>query len=528
MLFSNRKDMEFGNGEICNIKKYTTNVIPDDLPSCKALDWGIPTINVAYKLEETDVGAENEYDYHDDIHYQQDKYMRNAMTDRNCEIPFSESDIPSYNITKNSGALNVRYNGGRGTTDYRPSHPEMMIGQDIHAGEDTGLKLAELKRYTAQRSEDAEVRMGNNDIDTIPEQPWADPEISYAKKAAMKWTNAVNKTWSWPQFYNINISHQTELNPEGNKENIHNCATACTNEEINANAAYDDLGKVIHQQIGYEYNLGQYQNPTIEFQEGDYSKHMSTKHPERAEEIRIKNKQGNASFTKDSKKTKDYKAKLYKAMKSAAETQKISGKMGVSDKSRKVKSGEEFKNRSVIRDIQENRKKNKEIMSNIRSGIHQTKDMGFLNREKQNQIKETLQMKSNMVKGSRNEGNINFLQRNIVNSMKLNRESRAKLCATSLANNVDRQKIMRDIETTHKTGCSQKSKCYTGGTGEYLEESRKVADAPTQVFYDNPYTHHSKSKLLDTPKSRTESFASTHEGIENISDTTKNNGRNRW
>ena len=107
------------DSKLCNITNYRNGAIPDDLPDCRAMSYGGgPTIELAYKLEATDMGYSNYEDSQADLIYAQDNYMRNAVTDRNLEIPFSETDLPGYNTTRNSGALNLRYNGGRGSTDY--------------------------------------------------------------------------------------------------------------------------------------------------------------------------------------------------------------------------------------------------------------------------------------------------------------------------------------------------------------------------------------------------------------------------
>ena len=96
----------------CLIPEYPheTNY-PKTLPNCRA-GWdsreGIPTTMMLDKLEETDMGY-NEYEnYLDKVDCDVYAYMRNAVTDRNLEQPFAESDLPNYNATKNSGALNIR------------------------------------------------------------------------------------------------------------------------------------------------------------------------------------------------------------------------------------------------------------------------------------------------------------------------------------------------------------------------------------------------------------------------------------
>lgn len=516
--------------KLCNITNYRNSAIPDDLPSCKALDYGgLPVISMAYKLEETDLGFENNQDAMADLVYAQDNYFRNAITDRNLEIPFAESDLPSYNSTRNSGALNLRYNGGRGSTDYMPNHAEMLIGSDPFAGQDTGLKLADLKSYTARRANDATVRMGNDSAMEIPEQPWGDPEISFAKKDIQKWTSKIFNPWQWQQFQNFQTSHKTERNIAGEKHTNFDCGQHCTNEEIYGDASYDTEGKVRHNQVGYTIDLNKYQAQTMDFDLENNGQVRSTKEPENFQVSRYDVKNGH-NITDHSEKTKVFKSKLFEAMVSAVDQQATSGKMGNSVKGEKVKSGAQFENKSVIRDIVESQKRKKETMSVNRSGVHQDEDAGYLKRHSKNYIRNTLQIKSNMVKGSRNEGDMGYIQRDIANSMKLNREDKSRLCASGLADAVDRQAIMREIATTHKTGCSDKTKCFGGYTGTNQEQSVIDNIAPTQDLPDAPLTKVMSTKLLEeNPRSIKDYMALTDDTLEtNLSDTSRFEGnRNR-
>ena len=516
----------------CSIKNFRTGAIPNDLQDCRAISYGgIPTIEMAYKLEETDMNYDNYDEYLSELHYQQDEYMRNAVSDRNLEIPFAESDLPGYNTTRNSGALNLRYNENRGTTDYMPAHPEMMIGQDPFAGQDTGLKLAEMKRFTAQRAEDATVRMGDNSAEQIPEQPWADPEISYAKKDMFRWTSKVKNIWQWPSFENFQTSHKTKGNISGQKMTNHNCGKQCQDEEIYNDTTHDTKGKVKHTQIGYNYDLGKYQDQTINFNEEEMGQVRSTKEKENFQINRndVTFEGQNIGFS-HSNENKIFKTKLLDAMKAAISQQEISGKMGNSIKGNKVKAGKEFMNRSVIRDILESQKRKKETMITNRSGLSQNRDAGYLQRETYKDLKKTLQIKNNMIRGSRNDKDLNYIQRDIQNTMKLNQETKAKIGYSGLKNNVDRQAIMKDIQTTHKTGCSTENKCFSGQTGKSQEKSILTSTDTTQPFHDHPINHTRSSKLLtNNPKGLKEFVSITGDVLDtNISDTARLEGnRNR-
>uniref|UniRef100_A0A6C0LI75 Uncharacterized protein n=1 Tax=viral metagenome TaxID=1070528 RepID=A0A6C0LI75_9ZZZZ len=524
-------DMTNLNRSGCHITEHSVaNNCPDGLPDCRAISYGgVDPINVAYKLEETDMNFEHSDDYVASLEYSKDDFMRNALTDRNCDIPFAEGDTPAYSATKRGGLLNLRYNGGRGTTDYQPEHAEMMIGQDPYAGSDTGLKMAELKKFTAQRAQDAEVRMGNNCDQEIPEQPWADPEISYAKKDLMVQGKHRLNIWQWPQFLNINVASKTEVDPIGEKQTRFDCAQHEV-DAIDVDAAYDTEGKRRKTQVGYDYSLSKYQEYTMDFQEGKEGQQRSTKHPERVENSRNTVKAGSHNLTDHSIKAKTFKSKMLEAMKSAVETQESSGVMGNSDHSRKVKSGKERDDKSVIRDIVHGHKTNKEVMTTVKGGILPSEDYGFASRHTQAPMRSTLQIKTNMIKGARNDGDQTFIKRNIENSMRLNKEEKAKLCASSLRDNVDRGAIMREIAHQHKTGCSEKTKCYGDKkAGRYLEESRKDDTAPTAKFTDDHYTHVRKSKHLEVDPRSIKDYANMTDDTfdNNISDTCKHNSRNR-
>ena len=63
-------------------------------------------------------------------------------------------------------------------------------------------------------------------------------------------------------------------------------------EVIYGDMPNDELCKVKHQQIGYDYNLGQFQVNTADFEESDLGKLLKSKHPEQFEVIRNKVKNG--------------------------------------------------------------------------------------------------------------------------------------------------------------------------------------------------------------------------------------------
>lgn len=488
----------------------------------------ISAITMAHKLEETDMGADNWEDYDSQIKYDQDNFMRSVVTDRNLEIPFNELDIPTHSATKNGGVLNIRYNGKRGTTDYIPSHPDMMIGQDPYAGEDSGLKLANLKKHTAKITESNKPRFGYNNADTIPEQPWANPDISYAKKDLMVWSGSIMNIWQWPQFLNFQIKQPTQVDTKREAKKRIDCAKRATCEEIYADQPQDAKGLVRKPRVGYLYDMTKYQAQTIDFQETKESQRRQAKHPDRFEVLRNEVKDGH-NIIDHTTRTKYFKNKLLDTIKTIVGQQEHSTKLGNSKEGRKVGSEKVFEGKSIINNITETQKKNKEVMNMIRTGTYQTDDAGYLNRQSESVVKFQNHVKSQMIKGIKKESDTGRLQRDIAQSMKLAKEEKSKLCANGLYDDVDKQKLIYQTEHQHRTGCSIKAKSYSG-VKEYEPESKKDKMTPTQMFLDDHYTHVKSTKLLEeNPKSIKDYSDVTDETFENnISDTCKINGRNRW
>ena len=83
-----------------------------DLNDCSARlpVGGIPTQNIAYKLEETPFySVDNKYESYDDyitsIEDSKNEYLRRTVTDRNCDEPAFNDDTPAYNATKTAVSL---------------------------------------------------------------------------------------------------------------------------------------------------------------------------------------------------------------------------------------------------------------------------------------------------------------------------------------------------------------------------------------------------------------------------------------
>ena len=313
--------------------------------------------------------------------------------------------------------------------------------------------------------------------------------------------------------------------------NNFSCGEVCTGEEICGDASYDMEGLVKHQQIGYNYDLGKYQHQTMEFDEGeDGTRKVILNIPKGIQNLEITSRM-DTSIVDHTVKGKVFKTKLLGAMKSAVEQQDISGKMGQSDKSRQIRAGKEFANKSVIKKILDTQRRNNETVAAKRTGVHRTNDVGYIKRHSKDHLKNTLQIKSNMIKGSHMEGDVGKLRRNIENSMKLNREDRTKLCATGLTNAGDRGAIMREVVTDHVTGCSEIHTCCSGYKGTSQENSLVDPSAVTQQLKDDLCTQARSSKFLTkNPRSAKVSVAFTDDVLEtNISDTSRFEGsRNKW
>lgn len=245
-----------------------------DMNDCGARlpNGGIPTSEIAYKMEETDIRAMGYYDYDSyltDIAEDKNDYMRSAVADRQCEEPFANDETPTYNATKNSGKLNSRYNESRGTTDYKPHHPEMYIGDQA---EELPIYLAKTKKFTAAKADVISHQMGNNDEQSVPEQAWADPEISFAKKDMMKWYGHTYNKWDWPSFVNFQTQNTRFFDPSDTMRRRHesiNLTDAKVKHEPEVNDAYSKQTK---QQVGSEYYLHPYCENTIAFSEQDKNK----------------------------------------------------------------------------------------------------------------------------------------------------------------------------------------------------------------------------------------------------------------
>lgn len=150
---------------------------------------GIPYTEILKKLEETDMGY-NDEDYNDtDPDYAYRSYTRGEIVDRTLDKPTMESDKIKRDPQRSRGKLNLIYNADRGSTGELPTHPEMFMGFMDKDPRGTLLDpiLANSRQYlSGGKAARMQVSMGNNDDNTIYERPWEDYKINEAKKNMLK------------------------------------------------------------------------------------------------------------------------------------------------------------------------------------------------------------------------------------------------------------------------------------------------------------------------------------------------------
>lgn len=496
----------------CEIKEYAHSPqIPKPLPPYNAsYVEGLPTEWIASKLEETDLGYEHYDDYTDKVEDDVDAYMRSAVTDRNIDLPFTEDDIPSYNATKNSGALNARYNEGRGTTDYQPHHPELFMG-DLQASKETlDIQMSKLKRHTAARADMAQVRMGNDTDFQVWEQAWAQPDISYALKDMQRWVANNLDWWEWPSFINPSFaSAEGIIRDDKTRKNRADCAWKDYGDTIDTDMQfYDSNGKVKKQNIGYNVRPGDEQDHQgVKFQENFMGKVQSSKGQTDTTQANYAVKAGNADLVDRTNQNKHFKGQLAHEMKSAAREQ-IQAQDMHNSTSAVTRKGELMHDpRSTIKDIVKTQKERFETMAIGRQGVHQSADYGKHHRNTEGTLPWFLETnKVNMIKASRGEMDASKAQRNITQSYLLSQEVSNRMKAGScLKDNHDRQAIMRDIQQQHQTGCENYGMCRPDSmAGHGMEHARKEYSDPSQKFGDDYHTKvMSSQKHPEQIKSRT-------------------------
>lgn len=146
---------------------------------------GIPDDALLLKLEETDPRLFNEHnDQFYDIKDNYNNYVRSEITDWNSDAPFLESDNTKRDPSLARSMINLRYNGTRGSSSRLPSNPDLFYGftGNDPRGANNDPRLDKLREQMTVRGANLEIRMGNNDVTQIAEQPWSDLSLSYSRK----------------------------------------------------------------------------------------------------------------------------------------------------------------------------------------------------------------------------------------------------------------------------------------------------------------------------------------------------------
>jgi hypothetical protein len=152
---------------------------------------GMPYDAILGKLEETDpelVDAVSGRDKFDDIEDAYGNATRAEIIDWAPDAPVLESDHPRRDPAWSRSALNLRYNGTRGSHYELPQHPELFIGftGDDPRGVTNDPRFDQIRGHITARAANLEARMGNNDDNTIAERPWTAQSQSYAMKELHK------------------------------------------------------------------------------------------------------------------------------------------------------------------------------------------------------------------------------------------------------------------------------------------------------------------------------------------------------
>lgn len=148
------------------------------LERSKGLPYGsIPYEEILSKLEETDMSMSTE----PEINY--NNYIRSELVDYSLDKPFLEYDTIKRDGTTSKIALNLRYNGSRGSYDY-PKHPDLFIGfMDADPrGVENLPRMDQYKEQINKRMPNLEIRMGHNSDQHECERPWTNQSLNNCRR----------------------------------------------------------------------------------------------------------------------------------------------------------------------------------------------------------------------------------------------------------------------------------------------------------------------------------------------------------
>lgn len=148
------------------------------LERTKGLPYGsIPYEEILSKLEETDMSFSTE----PEVNY--NNYIRSELVDYTLDKPFLEYDTIKRDSTTSKVALNLRYNGSRGSYDY-PKHPDLFIGftDADPRGVENLPRMNEYQEQINRRMPNLEIRMGYNADQHECERPWTNQSLNNCRR----------------------------------------------------------------------------------------------------------------------------------------------------------------------------------------------------------------------------------------------------------------------------------------------------------------------------------------------------------
>ncbi len=423
------------------------------IDSCAPRGYGEAGMDAGFllmKMEESDMGYDSIYDYTSELANETNEYMRNAVTDRNLNEPFTPDDEPLRNATKNSGLLNLRYNETRGTTDYQPYHPEIFIG-DLNAAEDVGIKMAEAKRHTATRADARQVQMGNDNALTRPETQMSPSELSYAKKDLQKWISTYGWSWSWQSFVNGAYSGFSPDPSNVDKQQYARIQSAWYDIDDNAyqeQQFHDIEGKKKREQIGYDYRLHPFQEQTSDLTEEQLGIQQSG--AAATDQAKAKYQSAPTTAAGQSMSMRNTKLMLAKEMQSAISNVQQSHKPGESSFTRQQGTLLQHKKISEIsKSLMTQPKAESNSGRAIGGGLSPNMDHSKVSKSTTTTLPGYLDLNSciAMKKATRGtDDDVRKAQNLVQQSYNLFMESKNMVAASGLADNSDRNKIMYRVE----------------------------------------------------------------------------------
>lgn len=237
-----------------------------------ALNYGgMPLEDILYKQEETDMGVADYSDKLDGDELEVDSYMRDIITDRFRTEPLMNADEePTRNYVENSGVLNLRFNGHRGTGDPNPNHQEMFMGfMDVNQnGADyqaPRFDTETARAHTTIRARNTRMDLHDSNVDRVPESDWQPAQISFAKKDMQRWFQNIYNGWHLPSFVNFSKSHfsSNRLQDNINKKMImdeYKQHLDATGPDV-----MDQYGRILSNHTGYSWYTLPYMQHTMPY-----------------------------------------------------------------------------------------------------------------------------------------------------------------------------------------------------------------------------------------------------------------------